>query len=123
VKIEDITEYFQTNLYEMSTFFDTDTGLSPGTKLWVRVEPEGLPHIRYRIKISHPQKGSAVFGIWGDDAQQLAGDWNISGRELKKIRELIRLVHDSFIKHIDGEISSMALGNALLKAKPIIEKI
>lgn len=121
--IEIAEEYFQTNLYEMSTYHDISTGLSPGVKLWVRTEPNVLPHVKYRIKIDHPQKESAVFAIWGDKAVQVTGNWKVTGKDLKKIQKLVFLVKDDLRNHIDGNEDSIQLGNALLKAKTTIQKI
>jgi len=121
VKLNGITEYFQSDLYEMSNYGSDDTGLSSGTKLWIREEPKALPHTKYRIKIDHPQKGSAVFSLWGDEAQQVAGNWKVTGGDLKRILLLIKLTHDSLRQHIDGTRSSGQLTMDLLKAKEEVE--
>lgn len=125
MKIEELTteEYFQTNLYEMSSYFDSTTGLAPGTKLWVRTEPEVLPHVKYRVKLVHPQKGSAVFAIWGDTAEQVEGDWKITGKDLKKIQTLVSLTKDNIRAHIDGLEDSTSLGNAFHQTKNQIKNI
>ncbi len=122
-EVIEINEYFQYNLYEMSNFFPNDTGLSNGTKLWVRTEPKGLPHVKYRIKLDHPQNGSAVFALWGAEIQQVAGNWKVSGKDLKKIQLLISHSKDALIQHIDGEISSVDLGATFNSVKNKVEKI
>ena len=113
MKLNEIPEYFRPDLYEMSNFWDNDTGLPTGTKLWIREQPKGLPHTKYRIKIGHPQKGSAVFSLWGDEPQQVAGDWEVSGDDLKKVTRLIQLTADVLRKHINGEVSSTDVSNGI----------
>lgn len=122
MKVEEIVEYFKPSLYEMSNFQHHTTGLPSGTRLWISAEPEVLPHVRYRINIDHPQRGSAVFAIWGDDAEQVEGDWKVSGRDLRKIKTLVTLAKDSLRKHIDGLGDSADLASVLLKIKPEVEK-
>lgn len=122
-EIKEIQDYFQTDLFEMSNYSSDDTGLPSGMSIWVRSEPNGLPHTKYRIKISHPQKGSAVFALWGDEPKQLTGNREITGNDLKKISELIKLSHDSIIKHINGEISSLVLGKEFENHKKIINEL
>jgi len=123
VKLEEINEYFAPNLYEMSNFKDTTTGLPSGTNLWVRTEPTALAHTKYRIKISHPQKGSAVFSLWGDETQQVAGNWKVTGKDLKRIETLINLTHNTLRKHIDGEEDSADLTDAFRSMKDKVENI
>ncbi len=115
MNIIEITEYFEASLYEMSNFQSKTTGLPPGIKLWVREEPKGLPHTKYRIKISHPQRGSAVFAIWGDEPVQVAGDWKITGKELTAIQALLNRTANDIRKHIDGSIDSSELGDIFKK--------
>ncbi|MGI0076443.1 MAG: hypothetical protein ACREAU_03450 [Nitrosopumilaceae archaeon] len=122
MKLKELTEYFQTNLYEMSYYPSSDTGLLSGTKLWVRTEPGVLPHVKYRIKLIHSQKGSAVFAIWGDNAIQVEGDWEVTGDDLRKIQTLVALTRDHIIKHIDGEEGSRELGNEFFAVKNEVEK-
>ena len=117
MKLQETNEYFKPSLYEMSNFWSTTTGLSPGTTLFVRTEPNELPHTKYRIKIDHPQKGSAVFAIWGDEPKQVAGDWKVSGKDLKQITHLIKKTHDNIRNHIDGLTDSAGLTHAFVKAK------
>lgn len=121
MKLDEINEYFQTNLYEMSNYSSSTTGLSPGTKLWVRTEPVGLPHTKYRVKIEHPQHGSAVFSLWGDEAQQVTGSWQVSGKELKQVLALIHLTADALRQHIDGNKDSVELGADFLAVKQQVE--
>jgi hypothetical protein len=123
MKLDEINEYFQTNLYEMSNYVSSETGLAPGTRLWVRTEPVGLPHTKYRVKIDHPQNGSAVFSLWGDEAQQVAGLWQVSGKDLKKVLALIKLAGDALRQHIDGNKSSGQLAADLLSIKNQVEVI
>jgi len=123
MKLDEINEYFKESLYEMSNFNDKTTGLMPGTKLWVREEPIELPHTKYRLKLSHPQKGDAVFSLWGDETQQVAGNWKVSGKDLKKITLLINLAHVSLRNHIDGIEDSAELAQKLSNIKPKVEKI
>lgn len=123
MKLQEIKEYFQTNLYEMSSFYSGDTGLTDGTVLWVRTEPKVLKHVRYRIKLVNSQKGSAVFALWGDEAKQLEGDWIVTGKELKKVETLVALTRDQIIGHIDGRISSAGLGKVFDTVKLQVEKI
>lgn len=106
MKLTEIQEYFDPSLYEMSNYSAEETGLMPGTKLWIREEPTGLPHTKYRIKIAHPQKGSAVFGIWGDEPKSVAGNWKVSGEDLKRLQALVRKTHNDLRAHIDGKLSS-----------------
>lgn len=120
---EIIEEYFKTNLLEMSNYHDVDTGLTSGTILWVRVEPEALEHIKYRIKVSHPQNGSAVFRVWNDKIRQVAGDWKLTGKGLKKILLLVSLTRIEIVNHIDGKISSAALGRVFDKVRLQVERI
>lgn len=123
----EIREYFQMSLYEMSNYSPEDTGLPSGTNLWVRTEPKVLPHVKYRVKIEHPQKGKAIFAIWGDDAEQIdgpkGGDWRVSGKELKKIKFLIRLTHEQIRSHIDGTLSSGQLGKVFDAVRTQIEEL
>jgi len=112
MKTTEITNYFRSDLFEMSNFQPTTTGLSSGTKLWVREEPYGLSHNKYRIKISNPQKGSAVFAIWGDEPIQVAGDWEVQGKDLKELNTLVQSTYLDIRKHINGEIDSAELGYA-----------
>lgn len=123
MKVRELIEYFQTNLYEMSNFFDKDTGLPPGTELWVRAEPNELEHVKYRIKLIHPQRGSAVFAVWGNQTNQLRGNWKVSGRDLKKVQTLIMLTRQEILNHIDGIMSSADLTRAFDRAKPHVEDI
>lgn len=122
MKLKDLTEYFQENLYEMSNFSYRNTGLPSGADLWLRTEPGALPHVKYRIKIDHPQKGSAVFAIWGNEAKQVEGSWKVTGEDLKKIQTLVYLTRADLIKHIDGEIDSGEIGQILLNAKTKVEQ-
>jgi hypothetical protein len=119
MKLQDIFNnwYFRTNLYEMSNFRSNTTGLSNGTELFVRAEPVTLPHVKYRIKISHVQRGSAVFAIWGDDAIQVAGNWKVSGDDLNRIKTLVALNKSHLIKHIDGTEDSADLAISLMNTK------
>ena len=124
MKLEEFQkDYFQTNLYEMSNYDASDTGLPGDVMLWVRTEPTVLPHVKYRIKVGSPQRGSAVFAIWGDEAKQVEGDWKVSGKELKKIKLLVRLTYNQLRGHIDGEISSGQLGRILDGIRKQVEKI
>ncbi|MGI0077276.1 MAG: hypothetical protein ACREAU_07720 [Nitrosopumilaceae archaeon] len=123
MKLKELTEYFQENLYEMSTYLDRNTGLPTGTKLWVRTEPKALQHVKYHIKISHPQKGSAVFALWGDEAKQVTGDWEVTGKDLTKIQTLVALTQKDLISHIDGTTDSADLTFALQRVKPQVEQI
>lgn len=117
MKLTGIQEYFDPSLYEMSNFNSNTTGLSPGTKLWVREEPNVLPHTKYRIKLTHPQHGSAVFAIWGDQPQQVAGDWKVSGSDLKTVAALLQQTHQQIRGHIDGLVDSGELAQALAAAR------
>lgn len=123
MKLEEINEYFESSLYEMSNYSSNTTGLSPGVKMWVREEPLGLPHMKYRIKIEHPQRGSAVFALWGEEPIQVAGDWKVSGKDLKKIQILIKLMSDQIRQLIDGIIDSAELGLEFKQVKTQIEQI
>lgn len=122
MKLEQLAEYFRKNLYEMSTWRHTTTGLSHGTELWVRTEPNEHGHVKYRIKIDHPQKGSAIFAIWGDEAQQVDGVWKVTGSDLKKILTLVSLTQKDIINHIDGVIDSAELTDALRAVKSRVEQ-
>ena len=117
MKSTEITNYFRSDLFEMSNFRSKTTGLADGTTLWVRTEPYELAHNKYRIKISHPQKGSAAFAIWGDEPKQVEGDWEVSGKDLKLLNTLIRDTYKDIRNHIDGEIDSAELGDAFKNAK------
>lgn len=123
MKLDEINEYFQTNLYEMSNYNSDATGLPSGTKLWVRTEPIGLPHTKYRIKIDHPQRGSAVFSLWGDETQQVAGSWQVTGNDLKKVVTLIRLTSNALRQHIDGATDSSQLGADFVAVKQQVENV
>lgn len=123
MKLTEIQEYFESSLYEMSNFRSDTTGLTSGTKLWVREEPTELPHTKYRVKFDHPQNGSAVFALWGDEPIQVAGDWEVSGKDLKKIVALINALHNEIRGHIDGVVDSAELGVALQQIRPDIEEI
>ena len=117
MNITEITNYFRSDLFEMSNFRSNTTGLPNGTTLWVRTEPHELSHNKYRIKISHPQKGSAVFAIWGDEPKQVEGDWILTGQDLKQLTTLIRGSYREIRRHIDGEIDSAELTDALRNVK------
>lgn len=117
MKTTEITNYFRSDLFEMSNFRSRTTGFADGTTLWVRTEPRELAHKKYRINISHPQKGSAVFAIWGDEPMQVEGDWEVSGKDLKHLNTLIRSTYIEIRKHIDGEIDSAELTDALRNVK------
>lgn len=122
-ELVEINEYFQPNLYEMSNYSSDDTGLSTGTMLWIRTEPKGLPHTKYRIKVEHPRYGSAVYAIWGDEPIPVAGNWKLTGKDLKKLNLLIKLMHLHLRNHIDGLESSGQLELNFLKVKDQIEVI
>ena len=107
----------------MSNFGSDFTGLTSGTKLWIRTEPTELPHTKYRVKFDHPQNGSAVFALWGDEPIQVAGDWKVSGKDLKKITALINALHNELRSHIDGTIDSGELSMLFQQIKPDIEEI
>lgn len=109
MKIQDLQEYFEPSLYEMSNFNSATTGLPDGTKLWVRTEPVALPHVKYRIKINHPQKGSAVFAIWGDVPEQVAGDWTVTGKDLSSVVTPIQKTYNEIRAHIDGHLDTADL--------------
>lgn len=97
----------------MSNFDDRTTGLMPGTKLWIREDTTSLP-----------QKGDAVFSLWGDKNQQVAGDnWEVTGKDLEKIETLIALTYVHLQNHIDGSEDSAELARNLLLAKTKVEKI
>ena len=117
MKLPELENYFNQSLYEMSNYTSDDTGLSPGTKLWVREEPNNLPHTKYRIKLSHPQYGSAMIAIWGDEPKQVAGNWNVEGKDLKILTTLLQNTHNQIRAHIDGNISSYELGAAFRQTK------
>lgn len=128
MKITDLTtpitdDYFRTSLYEMSNYGSNNTGLFPGTNLWVRTEPNQHGHVKYRIKLSHPQKGDAIFAIWGNEAQQVAGNWKVTGEELKRVSVLVKQTQQDIRKHIDGLIDSGELATAFQKIKQQIENI
>lgn len=115
-------EYFRTNLYEMSNYGSHRTGLPPGTNLWVRTEPQQHGHVKYRIKLTHPQKGDAIFALWGDEVQQVGGNCEIGGRELKKVSTLIRLTQEPIRQHIDGLLDSADLNDAFQQVKLEVEQ-
>lgn len=124
-KIEEqleLLEYFNISLYEMSNFNANSTGLTNNCVLWVRTEPTGLPHTKFRFKVTNPQKGDAVFGFWGDEVEQVAGKWNVVGDELKRIQALARINKDALISHINGKIDSSELANALMNNKEQVLK-
>ncbi len=123
MKLDEINEYFQTNLYEMSNYASDTTGLPAGTKLWIRTEPIVLPHTKYRVKLDHPQFGSAVFSLWGDEAQQVAGNWQVSGKDLKRVLTLIQLTGDALRQHIDGTKDSSQLGAEFAAVKQQVENV
>jgi len=116
MKLNEIEKYFQTNLFEMSNYSSKTTGLE-GTTMWVRTEPGVLPHIKYRVKFQHPQKGSAVFAFWGEDIQQVAGNWKLTGKSLTKVKTLLQLIQGDIIKHIDGKLDSTELGKRIESAR------
>lgn len=117
MKLTEIEEYFKESLYEMSYYRSHKTGFTDGATLWVRTEPLEHGHVKYRIKITHKQRGSAVFALWGDEVQQIEGDWKITGRDLKYIQDFFdgRTV-EKVRKHIDAEMDSDDLG-AVLKSR------
>lgn len=117
MKLTEIQEYFNPSLYEMSNFNSNTTGLPSGIKLWVREEPTGLPHTKYRIKLSHPQYGSAVFALWGEKPEQVAGDWSVSGKNLTAVVNLLSKTHKQIRAHIDGELDTAELVDVLRTAK------
>ena len=117
MKLQEINEYFESSLYEMSNFGSSRTGLSSGTTLFVRAEPNELPHTKYRIKIDHPQHGSAVFALWGDEPKQVAGDWKVKGKDLKLITNLIKNTHTEIRDHIDGLLDSGDLADVFKQRK------
>lgn len=130
MKLGDITElneYFEPSLYEMSNYGSDTTGLPGGMRLWVREEPKGLPHTKYRVKIESPQKGQAIFAIWGDTAEQVEGEkggnWRVSGKDLKKIKMLIHMIHDELRAHINGELDSGQLGSKIAAIKDRVSNI
>lgn len=120
-KICQITEecnvYFNTTLFEMSNYGANTTGLMDGSMLWIRTEPNGLPHTKFRFKLNHPQNGSAVFGFWGDDIQQVAGNWTVTGKQLQLVQQFARTNKDSLISHINGQLDSTELGNKMIQSK------
>ena len=127
MKLNEITEdYFLTSLYEMSNYGAGDTGLTKGTVLWVRAEPIALQHVRYRIKLIHPQKGEAIFAVWGDDAEPVKDNkttWSLTGKDLKRVRKLVQLTHEQIRAHIDGELSSGQLARVFDEVRSQVETI
>lgn len=128
MKLSDLTElseYFEPSLYEMSNYGSSITGLPTGIKLWVREEPKGLPHSKYRIKMESPH-GHAIFAIWGDEARQIegekGGDWRVTGKDLKKIQTFVRLVHNELRAHIDGTMDSGQLTMVFNEVKRKLSK-
>lgn len=119
MKLQDIFDnwYFQTNLYEMSNFRSDRTGLPNGVEIFVRTEPITLPHVKYRIKLNHAQKGSAVFAIWGDEAIQVAGNWKVTGTDLNKVKTLVLLNQKHLIKYIDGVEDSGDMNDSFISNK------
>jgi len=116
------SDYFTENLYEMSNFQSNKTGLMDGTVMWVRTEPIELPHIKFRFKLKHPQKGSAVMGFWGDSAEQVAGDWKLTSQELSQVRRFAALNRAALLSHINGDTDSSDLSNSLLQHKDEVNK-
>lgn len=116
-------QYFEHSLYEMSNFRSDRTGLSPGITMWVRTEPTGLLHSKYRVKFDHPQHGSAVFALWGDEPIQVAGNWIVSGKDLHKIQTLVATSINDIRSHIDGTEDSADLGDALKMNSKVIQQI
>ncbi len=110
MKATEFSGYFEESLYEMSNFYSHNTGLPDGIIMWVRTEPNGLPHTKYRIEIKHPQKGSAVFALWGDEPKQVAGSWQVGGKDLKAIKILVGKTHNEIRDLIDEKIDSVDLG-------------
>lgn len=123
MKLADLVEYFEPTLYEMSNFHAQKTGLPVGTALWVRAEPNELPHTKYRIKIFNPQKGSAVFGLWGDTCQQVEGDWTVTGKDLLKVQTMVKNSIEHIRKHIDGIEDSGDLSLALQQNAQTVRQI
>lgn len=125
MKLSELTEYFEPSLYEMSNYGSTTTGLPSGVKLWVREEPKGLPHSKYRIKIES-SRGHAIFAIWGDEAQQIEGEkggnWKVSGKDLKRIQTFVRLCHNELRAHIDGTMDSGQLAMVFSVVKDKLSK-
>jgi len=106
-------------LYEMSNYGYFTTGLTPGTKLWIRTTMEELPHDKYRVKIDHPQYGSAEFRLI--DGKMMSGNWNHK-KTLKKLMKLLDLVGSDIRDHIDGMKDSGELGLDLKSHKKEVEK-
>lgn len=109
MKLTEIQNWFGEHLYEMSNFKSTSTGLMNGSVLWVRAEPNVLPHVKFRFKINHPQYGSAVFGFWGDTAEQVAGDWILTGKDLQQVKTFAEKNREALMSHINGDIDTAEL--------------
>lgn len=114
--------YFAENLYEMSNFQSNKTGLMDGTMMWVRTEPVELPHVKFRFKLKHPQKGSAVMGLWGDTVEQVAGDWKLTTQELSRVKRFAHFNNEALISHINGDIDSGDLLTSMLQHKDKVAK-
>lgn len=97
-------------LYEMSNYGHLTTGLTAGTKLWIRTTPNELPHNKYRVKIEHPQYGTAEFRLF--DGKLMSGNWN-HNKTLKRLKKLLGLAGEDIRYHINGMKDSGDLGMAL----------
>ena len=92
------------NLFEMSDFFPSSTGL-PVT-IWISVKNDKIPQIK--IYKDNPQT-SKGFGVTISDIPETIGDVFIDDKTLKKVQEFIKINKNILMDYWDMKFSTVEL--------------
>jgi hypothetical protein len=113
-----LDEFTRNDLYEMSNFGHRTTGLPSHIEIWVRTEPNQLPHSNYRIKIEKHKEYAAIFSV-GAHPEILKGSHKnkLSTSEVSEIRKFISKYSSLIIGHIDGKLDSGELAIEIQKLR------
>jgi len=117
MKSEEITN---SALFEMAHYSHATTGLPANIIIWVRTQPQALPHNKYRVKVTKNKESSVTFAVWDTkkqfDKTDVVKD-QLSGREERLIKDFIKKYKSLIISHVDGKIDSTMLGMEIIKIR------
>lgn len=106
MKIVDMFEESDDELFEMSNFKSRTTGLPPNIEVWVRTDPLDHGHDKYRLKILKDKQWSAIFSVGSVPVIRKNINSSLSTNEITQITNWIKEFYPLLISHIDGKLDS-----------------
>ena len=108
------TKYYDPSDYALSWYKSNETGLPTHTDMWIRTVLMNSvdSSVKYQLLLQQPNK-FAVVNFNTTQITQMEGNWKPTPEEWTQITQFVINNKQALIQHIDGELCSGGLGEAM----------